>query len=113
MDSECYRVKLSAHVQREVAAKPELVQIETAYRSAKERQPDTLGRNDYTDLEALKDEGKDGAEITPCESSKTAIVVYGEGAGTTRTVCTDPECPVHHPHRVIQIDPDSDAGARQ
>src|SRR3984885_7862362 len=113
MDSECNRVKLSAHGQREVAAKPELVQIETAYRSAKERQPDTLGRNDYTDLEALKDEGKDGAEITPCESSKTAIVGYGEGAGTTRTVCTDPDCPVHHPRRVVPIDPEAEARQRE
>ncbi len=101
------------HVQREVAAKPELVQIETAYRSPKERHPDTLGRNEYTDLEALKDEGEDGAEITPCESSKTAIVVYGEGAGTTRTVCTDPNCPVHHPRRVIPIDPEAEARQRE
>jgi ParB family chromosome partitioning protein len=111
MDSDCYRVKLSAHVQREVAAKPELVQIETAYRSPKERQPDTLGRNEYTDLEALR-EGEDDAEMTPCESSKTAIVVYGEGAGTTRTVCTDPNCPVHHPRRVVPIDPEAEARQR-
>jgi ParB family transcriptional regulator, chromosome partitioning protein len=51
--------------------------------------------------------------VTPCESSKTAIVVYGEGAGSTRTVCTDPDCPVHHPHRVIQIDPDAEARQRE
>jgi ParB family chromosome partitioning protein len=113
MDSDCYRVKLSAHVQREVAAKPELVQIETAYRSSKERQSDTLARNEYTDLEALKDEGEEGADITPCESSKTAIVVYGEGAGTTRTVCTDSNCPVHHPRRVIPIDPEAEARQRE
>ena len=113
MDSDCYRVKVSAHVQREVATKPELVQIETAYRSPKERQPDTLCRNEYTDLEALKDDGEDGAEIAPCESSKTAIVVYGEGAGTTRTVCTDPDCPVHHPRRVIPIDPEAEARQRE
>ncbi len=113
MDSDCYQVKLSAHVQREVAVKPELVQIETAYRSAKERQPDTLARNEYTDLEALKDEGEEGTDITPCESSKTAIVVYGEGAGTTRTVCTDPYCPVHHPRRVVPIDPEAEARQRE
>jgi ParB family chromosome partitioning protein len=51
--------------------------------------------------------------VTPCESSKTAIVVYGEGAGSTRTVCTDSKCPVHHPHRVIQIDPDAEARQRE
>jgi ParB family chromosome partitioning protein len=113
MDSDCYRVKLSAHVQQEVAAKPELIQIETAYRSPKERQPDALARNEYTDLEALKDEGEEGADITPCESSKAAIVVYGEGAGTTRTVCTDSNCPVHHPRRVIPIDPEAEARQRE
>ena len=113
MDSDCYRIKLGEHVQRVVAAKPELVQIETAYRSLKERHPDTLGRNEYTDLEALKDEGEEGADIAPCESSKTAIVVYGEGTGTTRTVCTDPNCSVHHPRRVIAIDPEAEARQRE
>jgi ParB family chromosome partitioning protein len=113
MDSDCYYVKLSAHVQREVAAKPELIQIETAYRSAKERQPGTLSRNEYTDLEAPKDENEDGEHLPPCEASKTAIVVYGDGAGTTRKVCTDPTCPVHHPRRVIAIDPEAEARQRE
>jgi len=112
MDSDCYYVKLSAHVQCEVAAKPELVQIETAYRSPKERQPGTLSRNEYTDLETPKDESEDGGNI-PCEASKTAIVVYGDGAGTTRKVCTDPNCPVHHPRRVVAVDPDAEARQRQ
>jgi ParB family transcriptional regulator, chromosome partitioning protein len=113
MDSDCYYVKLSIHVQREVAAKPELVQIETAYRSPKERQPGTLSRNEYTDLEAPKDESEDGENITPCEASKTAIVVYGDGAGTTRKVCTDPNCPVHHPRRVVAVDPDAESRHRE
>jgi ParB family chromosome partitioning protein len=113
MDSDCYYVKLSTHVQREVAAKPELVQIETAYRSPNERQPGTLSRNEYTDLEAPKDESEDGDNILPCEASKTAIVVYGDGAGTTRKVCTDPDCPVHHPSRVVAIDPQAEARQRE
>jgi ParB family chromosome partitioning protein len=41
------------------------------------------------------------------------IVVYGEGAGTTRTVCTDPDCPVHHPRRVVPIDPEAEARQKQ
>ena len=113
MDSDCYYVKLSVHVQREVAAKPELVQIETAYRSPKERQQGTLSRNEYTDLDAPKDESEDGKNIPTCEASKTAIVVYGDGAGTTRKVCTDPNCPVHHPRRVVTVDPDAEARQRQ
>ena len=113
MNSDCYYIKLSAHIQREVAAKPELIQIETAYRSAKERQPGTLSRNEYTDLDAPSDDSEDSEDITPCEASKTAIVVYGEGAGTTRQVCTDPNCPVHHPRKVAPIDPKAEARQRK
>ncbi len=113
MDSDCYYVKLSAHVQREVAAKPELVQIETAYRSSKERQPGTLSRNEYTDLEASTEDSEDGENVPRCEASKTAIVVYGDGAGTTRKVCTDPNCPVHHPRRVVPVDLEAEARQRE
>lgn len=113
MNSDCYYTKLSAHIQREVAATPELIQIETAYRSAKERQPGTLSRNEYTDLDAPADDGEDSENITPCEASKTAIVVYGEGAGTTRKVCTDSDCPVHHPRKVAPIDPEAEARQRE
>jgi hypothetical protein len=40
-----------------------------------------------------------------CSMRIVAIVVYGEGAGSTRAVCTDPDCPIHRPSRVIQGDP--------
>jgi ParB family chromosome partitioning protein len=113
MDSDCYYVKLTAYVQREVAAKPELVQIETAYRSSKERQPGTLSRNEYTDLEASTEDTEDGENVPPCEASKTAIVVYGDGAGTTRKVCTDLSCPVHHPRRVVPVDPEAETRQRE
>ena len=89
------------------------MQIETAHRNPKERRPGTLSRHEYTEIPSPEDENEDAEPVTPCESSKTAIVVYGEGAGSTRTVCTDPECPVHHPHRVIQIDPDAEARQRE
>jgi ParB family transcriptional regulator, chromosome partitioning protein len=113
LDSTCYHAKLTEHVNREVAARPELVQIETAHRNPKERRPGTLSRHEYTEIPSPEDENEDAEPVTRCESSKTAIVVYGEGAGSTRTVCTDPECPVHHPHRVIQIDPDAEARQRE
>jgi ParB family chromosome partitioning protein len=113
LDSTCYHAKLTEHVNREVAARPELVQIETAHRNPKERQPGTLSRHEYTEITGPENKNEDAEPVTPCESSKTAIVVYGDGAGSTRTVCTDPECPVHHPHRVIQIDPDAEARQRE
>jgi ParB family chromosome partitioning protein len=112
-DGNCYHLKLNQHVQREVAARPELVQIETAFRNPKERQPNALSRNEYTEVDLTEDENEDAEPVTPCEASKTAIVVYGEGAGTTRTVCTDPDCPVHHPRRVVPIDPEAEARQKQ
>jgi ParB family transcriptional regulator, chromosome partitioning protein len=90
-----------------------LVQIETAFRNPKERQPEALSRNEYTEVDAPEDENEDSEPVKPCEASKTAIVVYGEGAGTTRTVCTDPDCPVHHPRRVVPIDPDAEERQKQ
>ena len=90
-----------------------MVQIETAHRNPKERLPGTLSRHEYIEIPSREDENEDAEPVTPCESSKTAIVVYGEGAGSTRTVCTDPDCPVHHPRRVIPTDPNAEARQRE
>jgi hypothetical protein len=95
-----------------VAARPELVRIETDHRNPNERQPGTLSRWEYTEVEAPKFENED-PEVTQCGASKPAIVVYGEGAGTTRTICIDPACPVHHPSRVVPIDPDAEARRKE
>jgi ParB family chromosome partitioning protein len=78
-----------------------------------ERQPGTLSRWEYTEVEAPEVENEDAEPVTPCGASKPAIVVYGEGAGTTRTICIDPECPVHHPSRVVPIDPDAEARRKE
>lgn len=113
LDATCYNAKLTEHVNREVAAQPELVQIETAHRNPKERRPGTLSRHEYTEIPGPEAENEDAEPVMPCESSKTAIVVYGEGAGSTRTVCTDPDCPVHHPRRVLPIDPEAETRQRE
>jgi ParB family chromosome partitioning protein len=113
LDGNCYHAKLAEHIDREVAARPELVRIETDHRNPKERQPGTLSRWEYTQVEAPEVENEDAEPVTECGASKPAIVVYGEGAGTTRTVCTDPECPVHHPSRVVPIDPDAEARRKE
>jgi len=89
------------------------VRIETDHLNPNERQPGTLSRWEYTEVEAPEVENEDAEPVTPCAASKRAIVVYGEGAGTTRTVCTDPECPVHHPSRVVPIDPDAEARRKE
>jgi ParB family chromosome partitioning protein len=113
LDGNCYHAKLAEHIDREVAARPELVRIETDHRNPNERQPGTLSRWEYTEVEAPEVENEDAEPLTQCGASKPAIVVYGEGAGTTRTICIDPECPVHHPSSTIPIDPDAEARRKQ
>jgi ParB family chromosome partitioning protein len=89
------------------------VRIETDHRNPNERQPGTLSRWEYTEVEAPEVENEDAEPLTQCGASKPAIVVYGKGSGTTRTICIDPECPVHHPRRVVPIDPDAEARRKE
>ena len=42
-------------------------------------------------------ENPDAEPASPCAAAKTAIIVYGKRVGTTTTVCTDNNCPVHDP----------------
>lgn len=51
-DPTCYQAKVEAHVAKAIAAKPELVQISTAYGAQKEGSP-VLPRNKYT---AIRDD---------------------------------------------------------
>ena len=57
----------------QVAARPELVRIETAHCNPSERKPGTLSRWEYTGCEASEVENED-AEVTPRGASKPAIV---------------------------------------
>ena len=74
LDATCYHAKLTEHVNREVAARPELVQIETAHRNPKERRPGTLSRHEYTEIPSPEDENEGAEPVTPWESSKTATI---------------------------------------
>ena len=60
-DPGCYQAKVSAHVAKTIAAKPELVQISTAYGGQKEDSP-VLPRNKYTAIRDDKPKSKDEAE---------------------------------------------------
>ncbi|ADW70131.1 ParB/RepB/Spo0J family partition protein [Granulicella tundricola] len=91
LDGACFQAKVTAHIDREVAARPELVQIETAWRSSKEQRPGTLNKNQYRELA----EPDNPDTEPPCPSAKAAIIVFGKNVGRTVTVCLDAECPVH------------------
>jgi ParB family chromosome partitioning protein len=97
LDGRCFQTKIANHIDREIAARPELVQIETVWRNPKEQRPGALQRGHYREIEAPV-ENPDAEFTTPCASAKTAIIVYGKRVGTTLTVCTDDDCPIHDPN---------------
>jgi ParB family chromosome partitioning protein len=102
LDGACFQAKVTAHIDREIAARPELVTIETAWRSPKEQRPGALQKHQYREL---AEPDNPDAE-SPCPSAKAAIIVFGKNLGGTVTVCLDDECPMHtnHPQREA-VDP--------
>ncbi len=99
LDGECYSSKVGAHIERELAARPQLVQIETAYRFPKEQRPGVLAKNSYRILDTSHNPDAE----PPCPDSKSAMVVYGREAGQTVMVCTDMHCPVHDPATAARL----------
>ena len=98
-DPNCYTAKVLAHVAQTVAAKPELVQVSTAYGAQKDGSP-VLPRNRYTAIRDDKPKSKDDAkrpEFKVCKFTTEAIITEGADVGTIHKVCANPSCPVHHP----------------
>ena len=103
LDAPCFQAKVSAHIDREIAARPELVSIETAWRAPKEQRPGALQKHQYRELDIPDNPDAE----PPCSHTKCAIIVFGKNAGRTLTVCTDNDCPVHSPRVAAQraVDP--------
>jgi ParB family chromosome partitioning protein len=98
-DPSCYQAKLEAHVAKQIAAKPELVQISTAYGKPGEGSK-VLPRNQYTAIRDEKPKSKEEAkrpEFKVCKFTTDAIITEGSEVGTVHKVCANPTCPVHHP----------------
>jgi ParB family chromosome partitioning protein len=90
---------VEAHIAVTIAAKPELVQISTAFGAQKEGSP-VLPRNKYTAIRDEKPKSKDEAkrpEFKACKFATEAIITEGSDVGTIHKVCVNPSCPVHHP----------------
>ncbi len=96
LDAPCYHNKIDAHLHREIAARPELVQIVNGYSSARELWPHAVQRGVFREIDAPA-ENPDAEPAPPCATAKPAIIVCGRFVGTTFTVCADNKCPVHHP----------------
>ena len=103
-DPNCYAAKLEAHVQKQVAAKPELVQISMAYKQQAEGER-AIPRNKYVEIREEKPDTPEKTkwpEFKTCKYTTEAIVADGIGKGELRKVCTQPDCPVHHPKQQPQ-----------
>jgi ParB family chromosome partitioning protein len=100
-DPTCYTTKLEAHVQKQVAAKPELVQISTAYGQQQEGSK-VVPRSKYVEIRPDKPDTPEKAkwpEFKTCKHTAEAIIADGIDKGEMRKVCTEPTCPVHHPKK--------------
>jgi ParB family chromosome partitioning protein len=98
-DPNCYQAKVAAHVAKRVAAKPQLVQISTAYGKQQEGSK-VLPRNQYTAIRDEKPKSKDEAkrpEFKVCKFATEAIIAEGSDVGTVHKVCANSTCPVHRP----------------
>jgi ParB family chromosome partitioning protein len=98
-DPSCYQAKVGAHVAKQIAAKPQLVQISTAYGKQQEGSK-VIPRNQYTTIRDEKPKSKDEAkrpEFKVCKFTTEAIIAEGSDVGTVHKVCANPSCPVHHP----------------
>ena len=98
LDAPCFQLKVTAHIDREIAARPELIQIETVWRNPKEQRPGALQKHQYRELGITDNPDAE----PPCSSTKCAIIVFGKHPGRTITVCTDTDCPVHNPDVAAQ-----------
>jgi ParB family transcriptional regulator, chromosome partitioning protein len=95
-----------AHIALTIAAKPELVQISTAYGSQKEGSP-VLPRNKYTAIRDHQPKSKDEAkrpEFKVCKFTTEAIITEGSDVGSIHKVCANASCPVHHPKQQTSRD---------
>ncbi len=102
LDAPCFQTKINAHIDREIAAHPELIQIENGYRAPKEQRPGAVRSGTYREIELAHD-NPDAEPVPPCEAAKLAIIVYGKRVGTTLTLCTDNNCPVHDPRAAARL----------
>ena len=95
-------MKINAHIDREVAAHPNLIQIENGYRSPKEQRPGAVQRGVFCEIDTIA-ENPDAEPAPPCAAAKPAIIVFGKRAGTAITVCTDNHCVIHDPRAAARL----------
>jgi ParB family chromosome partitioning protein len=100
-DPTCYAVKVEAFLQKQIATKPELVQISTAYGQQQEGSK-IITRSKYVEIKSEKPDTPEKAkwpEFKTCRYTTEAIVSEGIDKGELRKVCAEADCPIHHPKK--------------
>ena len=100
-DPTCYAAKLEAHVQKQIAAKPEIVQISTAYGKTQDGSK-IITRSQYVEIKSEKPDTPEKAkwpEFKTCRFIAEAIVSEGIDKGEVRRVCAEADCQIHHPKK--------------
>jgi ParB family chromosome partitioning protein len=100
-DPNCYAAKVEAFLQKQIATKPELVQISTAYGQQQEGSK-VITRSKYIEIKSEKPDTPEKAkwpEFKTCKYTTEAIVSEGIDKGQLRNVCTQPDCTIHHPKK--------------
>jgi len=95
IDPQCFRSKIDAHVSKTLEAKPQLVQISSAWNT---REGAPLGRSHYVELAIKKGKtdatgSKAAAYQKPCEKMTEAVVMDGGRRGELVRVCADRQGP--------------------
>jgi ParB family chromosome partitioning protein len=98
LDGPCYHTKVANYIDREIAARPNLVQIEEGYRRPSEHHAEAVCRGNYREIETPT-ENPDAEPVAICDAARPALIIYGQHIGTVLTVCTDNHCPVHDPRQ--------------
>jgi ParB family chromosome partitioning protein len=100
-DTSCFNNKLIRFVEKQIEAKPKLVQITTAHGTRGDGA--VLPRNRYVALQ-LTNPAKVKQPLSPyqkpCKHMAEAIVVDGTERGHTVKVCAEPSCTVHFADRI-------------
>jgi ParB family chromosome partitioning protein len=100
-DPNCYSAKVEAYLQKQIAAKPELVQISTAYGKQPEGSK-IVTRSKYVEIRPEKPDTPEKAkwpEFKTCRFTTEAIVSEGIDKGELRKVCAQADCAIHHPKK--------------
>ena len=98
---DCYQNKVDAFVAKTIVAKPKLVQITRAYGKPQEDSP-AIPRNQYVEIRAEKPTNQKQAEwpeYKTCKYATEAIVTEGSDKGEVKRICSNADCPIHHPKK--------------